>query len=129
MALMSQLFSGDLKIEAAAVSDPARIMQGARGDHVARIQTALILLDGAAITADGAFGPMTAAAVLKFKTARDIVNRTYQTQADSVVGKMTVAVMDAELVALENATSVECEHDYCSYDQSHNRRHHGPRRA
>jgi hypothetical protein len=36
----------------AAVSDPAHITQGAAGDYVKKIQQALILLDGAAITAD-----------------------------------------------------------------------------
>ena len=52
MGLQSKLFRGDPKLEAAAVSDPAHIMLGASGEHVHKIQTALILLDGAAISAD-----------------------------------------------------------------------------
>jgi hypothetical protein len=35
------------------------------------------------------YGPATSAAVLSFKQARNIVNRSYQTQADRIVGKMT----------------------------------------
>src|ERR1700709_1124361 len=47
MALKSNLFAGDSKLETAAVSDAAHIVQGARGDHVQKIQTALQLVDGA----------------------------------------------------------------------------------
>jgi hypothetical protein len=47
MALQSQLFSGDPKLEAAAVSDSAHIVPGSSGDHVRKIQMALIQLDGA----------------------------------------------------------------------------------
>ncbi|HUP79555.1 MAG TPA: hypothetical protein VM260_13470, partial [Pirellula sp.] len=60
MALQSQLLRGDAKLDATAVSDPAHILPGARGPHVAKIQQALIQLDGAAITADGAYGQGTA---------------------------------------------------------------------
>ena len=38
MALQSQLLRGDAKLDATAVSDPAHILQGARGPHVAKIQ-------------------------------------------------------------------------------------------
>lgn len=64
MALQSQLFRGDPKLEAAGVSDPAHIVPGAKGEHVRRIQQALIQLGGAAIAPDGVYGPATAAAVL-----------------------------------------------------------------
>ena len=47
MGLQSKLFAGDLKLEAAATSDPAHIVQGAVGEHVEKIQQALIELDGA----------------------------------------------------------------------------------
>jgi hypothetical protein len=67
MGLQSKLFCGDPKLEAAAVSDPAHIMLGASGPHVQKIQTALILLDGAAISAEEVqrtfYGTSTAAAV------------------------------------------------------------------
>ncbi len=101
MALFSARFRGDSKLEAAAVSDPAHITQGARGDHVRKIQLALIQLDGAKIDPDGNYGPATAAAVLAYKRKRNIVNRSYQTQADNIVGKMTMAALDAELLLQE----------------------------
>ena len=101
MALQSKLFRSDSKLEAAAVSDPAHITLGARGDHVRKIQLALIQLDGANIQPDGAYGPATAAAVLAYKRKRNIVNRAYQTTADNIVGKMTVVAMDNELRARE----------------------------
>ena len=49
MALKSGFFSGDPKLEAAAISDPAHILQGAFGIHVSKIQQALIKLDNAFI--------------------------------------------------------------------------------
>lgn len=99
MALKSQLFRGDSKLEAAAVSDPAHIFQGARGSHVAKIQQALIQLEGATISQDGNYGPATAAAVSAFKQKRQIVNT--QGKIDNVVGKKTIAALDAELLAKE----------------------------
>jgi hypothetical protein len=101
MSLKSKLFSGDPKLEAAAVSNPAHVVPGAAGEHVAKIQQALIQLDGAAVAASElaarSYGPSTAAAVLSYKKKRDIVNRSYQTQADDIVGIMTMAAMDNEL--------------------------------
>ena len=70
-----------------------------------KIQTALNLLDGAGLKVDGAYGPGTAKAVLAYKTKRNIINRSYQTSADNIVGKMTVLQMDQELKALENKPS------------------------
>lgn len=101
MALQSELFRGDPKLEAAAVSDPAHIVPGAAGDHVRKIQMALIRLDGATVAADGLYGPETAAAVLAYKQKRKIVNRSYQTTADNIVGKMTIAELDKELSDLD----------------------------
>jgi hypothetical protein len=49
MSLQSQLFQGDPKLEAAAVSDPAHIMPGAVGEYVGKIQQALTQLDGATL--------------------------------------------------------------------------------
>jgi peptidoglycan hydrolase-like protein with peptidoglycan-binding domain len=103
MALQSQLFRGDPQLEAAAVSDAAHITQGAAGDHVRKIQLALIRLDGAAIDADGIYGPVTAAAVLAYKQKRNIINRSYQTQADNIVGIMTMAALDQEMLQKEQA--------------------------
>jgi peptidoglycan hydrolase-like protein with peptidoglycan-binding domain len=105
MPLQSQLFRGDPKLEAAATSDPAHIVPGARGPHVAKIQKALNALDGAGLDEDGAYGPATAAAVLAYKQARDIVNRSRQTQADNIVGTMTMAALDREMLAREAVPS------------------------
>jgi peptidoglycan hydrolase-like protein with peptidoglycan-binding domain len=99
--LQSQLFGGDPKLEAAAVSDSAHIVQGARGEHVQKIQLALISIDDAAIAADGLYGPATAAAVLAYKKKRGIINLSYQTQTDNIVGKMTIAALDREILDLE----------------------------
>ena len=77
MGLKSQLFAGDPKLEAAAVSDPAHILPGAAGPHVHKIQAALRLLDVADIVDDELrrtfYGPSTADAVLAYKRKRDIV--------------------------------------------------------
>ena len=91
MALQSKLFRGDAKLEAALVSDPAHIGQGAIGSHVGKIQQALNELDGAGLNPDGNYGPATARAVLAYKQKRNIINRSYQTRADNIVGKMTMA--------------------------------------
>jgi peptidoglycan hydrolase-like protein with peptidoglycan-binding domain len=115
MALQSKLFAGDPKLEAAAVSDPAHIFQGARGEFVRKIQLALIWLDGADIAADGIFGPKTAAAVLAFKQKRDIVNRSYQSQADNIVGKMTMAALDQEIVEFEKRIKIDSAGSYCKF--------------
>ena len=99
MALQSKLFRGDQALEAAAVSDPAHVTQGASGPHVAKIQQALIQLDAAALTQDGAYGPRTAAAVAAFKQKRQILNT--QGKIDDIVGKKTIAALDAEMLAKE----------------------------
>ena len=104
MPLRSALFMGDAKLEAAASADNAHIAQGATGEHVKKIQTALNVLDRADLTVDGAYGPRTAHAVRNYKTARNIVNKAYQSQADDIVGRMTVAALDAELVEQKNTT-------------------------
>ena len=110
MALQSQLLRGDPNLESAAVSDAAHIVPGAKGQHVRKIQLALIQLDGAVISADGMYGPGTAAAVLAYKKRRNIVNRAYQAQADNIVGKMTIDRLDKEMFAAEqtNDRAIRC---------------------
>jgi peptidoglycan hydrolase-like protein with peptidoglycan-binding domain len=115
MALRSKLFAGDPKLEAAATSDTAHITQGAVGEFVRKIQMALRQLDNATIDADGRYGPATAAAVLGFKQKRDIVNRSYQSEADNIVGKMTMATLDAEMVEAEKRIKIEFENSFCSF--------------
>jgi peptidoglycan hydrolase-like protein with peptidoglycan-binding domain len=102
MALQSQLFRQDPKLEAAAVSDPAHIMPGARGEHVRKIQLALIQVDSADIAADGTYGSATSAAVLAYTKKRNIVNHSYQAKADNIVGKMTITALDKELAVLDD---------------------------
>jgi peptidoglycan hydrolase-like protein with peptidoglycan-binding domain len=101
MPLLSQMFSGDAKLEACAVHDSAHIAQGARGDHVSKIQSALNLVDRATLQIDGIYGAFTAAAVLRYKQVRNIVNRSYQQQADNVVGRMTIDRLDKDVLAAE----------------------------
>jgi peptidoglycan hydrolase-like protein with peptidoglycan-binding domain len=98
MALQSELFRGDPKLEAAAVSDSAHIVPGSVGPHVKKIQQALNRTDGAKLAEDGSYGSRTAAAVLSYKRTRKIVNLRYQTQADNIVGRMTIAALDRELL-------------------------------
>ena len=69
------------------------------GGHVGKIQLALILLDRAAIAADGIYGPATAAAVTAYKKKRQIVNA--QNKADNIVGKKTIDRLDKEMLAAE----------------------------
>ena len=111
MPLQSKSFRGDAKLEAAAVSNPGHIVPGARGEHVGKIQQALMLLDGATIEAteleQTLNGASTANAILAYKETRDIVNRTYQTRADNIVGIMTMATLDAEMSRCEQSLSVE----------------------
>jgi peptidoglycan hydrolase-like protein with peptidoglycan-binding domain len=103
MPLKSNLFAGDARLEACAASNPDHVTPGATGPHVRKIQGAVMTLDGANIDQGeldtARYGPSTAAAVLAYKTKRDIVNRTYQSQADDIVGIMTIKALDAELLA------------------------------
>lgn len=87
------------------MSDPAHVTRGTSGDFVGKIQTALIMLDHAKIDSGElsakSYGPSTAAAVLAYKKKRNIINRTYQTSADDIVGKMTIAALDKEMLQFE----------------------------
>jgi hypothetical protein len=109
LALKSQRFAGDQKLEAAASADKAHIVRGQSGVHVAKIQGALIELDGAAISGHelqrSVYGESTSTAVLAFKSRRKIVNLSYQSRADDIVGKMTMAVLDAEMLASERISA------------------------
>ena len=97
MALKSSLFAGDARVEAIAVSDASNVKYGDRGPHVAKIQHALNLIEEAGLEEDGVYGARTQQAVLDYKRARSIINFAYQTQADAIVGKMTIAALDDEL--------------------------------
>jgi peptidoglycan hydrolase-like protein with peptidoglycan-binding domain len=105
MGLQSEFFRGDPKLEACLIQDSAHVTPGAVGDHVVKIQVALTTLDSSDIddgeSTTGTYGPSTAAAVLAFKQKRNIVNPSYQTQADNIVGKMTIAALDREIFQKE----------------------------
>lgn len=107
MPLQSRLFHGDPALESCLTQDSAHITVGASGDHVSKIHTALLILDGVSVAAaelrNQQYGASTAAAILAFKRQRHIINTTYQTQADDIVGKMTIAAMDGELLPKELA--------------------------
>lgn len=102
MPLRSELFRGDTRLEGAASRDSAHIVPGHAGPHVEKIQLALMLLDDAEIAADelaaDLYGPSTAASVLAFKRRRRIVNASYQTTPDNIVGRMTMAALDSEML-------------------------------
>src|SRR5215471_11074338 len=88
MPLTSILFKNCRILQACAVRNSDHVTQGARGEHVARIDL------------DGIYGPLTASAVLAYKRKRHIINPSYQTAPDNIVGIKTIAAMDRELNAL-----------------------------
>lgn len=100
MPLQSELFKGDQRLEACLHFDASHVTPGTAGEFVTKIQKALFILDGAVIdpSEQGVYGPSTANAVLTYKKKRKIINYSYQTQADNIVGKMTIASLDNELV-------------------------------
>ena len=102
MPLRSEFFRSDVRLEGAASRDSAHVIPGARGPHVEKIQLALMLLDDARIAtaelAADAYGPTTAAAVLAYKRRRRIVNERYQIMPDSIVGRLTMAALDREMM-------------------------------
>jgi peptidoglycan hydrolase-like protein with peptidoglycan-binding domain len=102
MALISRRFAGIPELEACAVEDSARLLLGSQGPHVALVQQALIDL-GEPIEsgASGHYGADTEAAVAAYKTARQILN--FAGQIDPIVGKKTIAALDAEIEGFDVA--------------------------
>jgi len=105
MPLVSLLLRDEPLLQACLVADTAHVVPGASGRHVGLIQKVLLVLEKAPISAaelrSALYGPTTTAAVLDYKRKRNIVNRAYQTTADNIVGKMTIAQMDNELSLLD----------------------------
>jgi hypothetical protein len=103
--LRSQLFRGNVRLERCALEHPQHVQLGDKGDFVSKIQEALVILDKAILTGtdvpDQTYGTSTAQAVLTYKTARNIVNRSYQTAPDNIVGIMTIDKMDKEMADME----------------------------
>ena len=108
MPLRSNHFKDDPKLEACLVKDSAHVKPGSKGDHVSKIQSAILVLEDPTPKIDsdelsnGSYGVTTAAAVLTYKKRRKIINFSYQTQADNIVGKMTIAALDEEMLRKEN---------------------------
>jgi hypothetical protein len=106
MGLRSKLFRKEGALEACLIDHSAHIKEGAIGRHVSKIHSALFALDGLSVSANelrtGRYGKSTAAAVLAFKTKRKIINYSYETQVDNIVGKMTIAALDNEMVFRES---------------------------
>jgi hypothetical protein len=107
--LKSKLLSPSQRLNACEVQDSAHVQLGDAGDHVTRIQQALIRIDNVRIAPDelttASYGKSTAAAVLDYKTRRNIINKSYQKTADNIVGKMTIRSLDDEILARETNMS------------------------
>jgi hypothetical protein len=105
MGLCSKLFKGNKALEACLVDHSAHIKEGAVGEHVSKIHTALFALDGLSVSTDELqacrYGQSTVAAVLAFKRKRNIINYAYERQVDNIVGKMTIAALDKEMLQKE----------------------------
>jgi Putative peptidoglycan binding domain len=101
MRLQSKLFSGEPRLEACLISDPAHITSGTMGPFVRKIQTALKELDGVTIAATELstmrYGATTHAAVLAFKKKRRLAN------PDGIIGRTTLATLDNEMAAKERS--------------------------
>ena|ERR1039457_1701413 len=110
MSLKSRLFSGNADLEACLINDSAHLTPGSSGEHVRLVQRALVYLGEKAISGheyrQGLYGPTTTAAVLRYKQQRRIINFSYQTQADNIVGKMTIQRLDDEIFAIQNLPRV-----------------------
>ncbi len=124
MPLLAYVFKDDPALEAAAVSNPSHILEGHSGPHVRKIQEALIMLDGAVI-ADierlaNFYGTTTAKAVLNYKAKRRIINFSYQSAPDAIVGIMTMKALDDELFRFQqSADFTDNSPRVCARDGSH----------
>ncbi|MDQ6685064.1 MAG: hypothetical protein M3Z16_08050 [Pseudomonadota bacterium] len=114
MTLSSKLFKNDRQLQACEVNDQAHLTQGTSGEHVAKVQMALFAIDRSVIDraelSAQRYGSSTAQAVLAFKSRRQIINTAYQSKADDIVGKMTIARLDQEMFLIEtiNRPPGEC---------------------
>lgn len=117
MPLRSRLFAGDPHLEACALRDSAHLTPGTKGTHVGKVQYSLDVIDQLKVARqeliEQVYGPSTAQAVLSFKSRRSIINRGYQSTADNIVGRMTIAALDAEMLQKQNLTLArgECARD------------------
>jgi hypothetical protein len=105
MPLNSDFFSGDPRLEACLINDPAHITPGAQGPHVRKIQEAVVILCRMAIPLkemeNMVYGPGTTNAILSYKQQNGIINSNYETTADNIVGKMTIQSLDDGMAEFE----------------------------
>lgn len=103
--LFSRTFSRDERLNRCAVDNAAHVTPGSRGEFVRLIQRAVAAIDGTEIDRgeldSTTYGTSTAAAVLRYKTKRNIINHAYQTKPDDIVGIMTIRTLDSEMATLE----------------------------
>jgi hypothetical protein len=115
MPLISKLFADDKKLNLCLIDDKSHIVLGATGSHVSKIQTALFLVDNVSVDPDelrtATYGHSTAAAVLSYKRNRNIINYSYQSSADNIVGKMTISSLDRDVLFAENTQIELPRHD------------------
>lgn len=111
MALSSQLFRRNKRLQDCLVSDRAHVTPGSRGLHVQLIQFAVLTLQNGQILGNeimsATYGPSTAALVLAYKKRRKIINTAYQKTPDNIVGKMTIAALDFDMVLEEFAKAAK----------------------
>lgn len=103
MTLISNLFKDNSRLAQCEVSDSAHVSPGQSGEHVRLIQIALNAIDGLTIASGELearhYGPSTADAVLAYKRKRSIINHSYQSSEDNIVGKMTIASLDNDMLS------------------------------
>jgi hypothetical protein len=111
MPLSSTLFTKpnrDQRLEDCLTQDSRHITLGAIGDHVSKIQLALIRLtagpgrENLKLTVDGKYGSATATAVKIYKSSpsRNILGSGQKTP-DDIVGKLTIKSLDDEMRIIE----------------------------
>jgi hypothetical protein len=105
--LVSKLFRANKRLQDCLTSDSAHVTPGSRGQHVALIQYAVLALESGEISGveiqGQTYGPTTARTVLAYKTRRKIINKAYQQAPDNIVGRMTIAALDFDMVLAEFA--------------------------
>lgn len=113
----SEHFKGNDLIQACADKPMMHIQFGAQGDHVALIQSALKQIRERAFKGDPFDVPPAIAAdpdinkkkfdistrncIQTYKNDRSIINYSYQTSADPIVGQMTIKRLDEEMAWIE----------------------------
>ncbi len=107
--LKSYALQGNKRFELCATAHAHHIAPGDAGPHVGTLQQCLLVLDACRIDQgelkNTKYGKSTAEAVLAYKTKRKIINKSYQSAPDNIVGIMTIKSLDDEMVAKQRAPS------------------------